>query len=71
MNLLQFGSNCDNPVNGTANMGSTLTILENDDLLISGIYGEISGLAPDQTRQGNEKILIAINALNLCTYVYN
>ena len=36
-------------------MGSTLTILENDDLLISGIYGEISGLAPDQTRQGNEK----------------
>ena len=55
LNLLQFGSNCDNPVNGTANMGSTLTILENDDLLISGIYGEISGLAPDQTRQGNEK----------------
>ena len=50
-----FGSDCDNPVNGTANMGSTLTILENDDLLISGIYGEISGLAPDQTRQGNEK----------------
>ena len=37
-------------------MGSTLTILENDDLLISGIYGEISGLAPDQTRQGNEII---------------
>ena len=55
MNSLQFGSTCDNPVNGTANMGSTLTILENDDLLISGIYGEISGLAPDQTRQGNEK----------------
>ena len=24
-------------------------------LLISGIYGEISGLAPDQTRQGNKK----------------
>jgi len=50
-NFDYFGSTCDNPVNGTANMGSTLTILENDDLLISGIYGEISGLAPAQTRQ--------------------
>ena len=68
MNSLQFGSTCDNPVNGTANMGSTLTILENDDLLISGIYGEISGLAPDQTRQGNEKIILITDMLRIYLY---
>ena len=49
-------------------MGSTLTILENDDLLISGIYGEISGLAPDQTRQGNEKIILITDMLRIYLY---
>ena len=46
-------------------MGSTLTILENDDLLISGIYGEISGLAPAQTRQGNKKIILITDMLRI------
>ena len=61
-NFDYYGSVCDNPVNGTANMGSTLTILDNDDFLVSGIYGKISG--SNQGKVGSDLALgIAIQGV--------
>ena len=47
-------------------MGSTLTILDNDDFLVSGIYGKISG-----SNQGKVGSLYVLEIdLNLIMFIY-